>query len=511
MKRPVIIHPILFSVYPAAFFYSKNDWLFFWREPLVAVLIIASVAASVWLTLGALLRNYRKSGIIVSLFFVLFFFYGPVISALKTFLGDYARIRYLLAAFAAIFVAGTYFAVKTRQDLGYLTKVLNFTSIFIIFIPLAQIVIHQYQGAMAERGLEGPAAGENTVDIGFAAKQAAPDIYYIILDAYGHQDTLLKLLDYSNDDFYDFLSQRGFYIVGESASNYGATFLSIASSLNMRYLDDLVEKYGGEATTAGNTAPLRKMIDDNEIQRFLKARGYKYIYVSSGSYTPTSVSKTADISFSWDLAGLTFLKNDFFLILLNKFSVLNPLLLDRILSDGLIDTGEGVLYAFDRLDEIPGMQVDSPKLVIAHIMSPHPPANLDSECHIVDSLQAKQKEGRAGYIDKLICTNKLVEKFIEAVQNKSQSRPIIILQGDHGSRSGLEDDARTSLKNLNALHLPGDCKKVLHPYITPVNSFRLIFNCYFGANYEILENKNYLISDERFIYTLRDVTEEVWQ
>jgi hypothetical protein len=44
---------------------------------------------------------------------------------------------------------------------------------------------------------------------------------------------------------------------------------------------------------------------------------------------------------------------------------------------------------------------------------------------------------------------------------------------------------------LNAYYLPGGGNQLLHDHITPVNSFRLILNYYFGANYAELENASY--------------------
>ena len=60
---------------------------------------------------------------------------------------------------------------------------------------------------------------------------------------------------------------------------------------------------------------------------------------------------------------------------------------------------------------------------------------------------------------------------------------------------------------LNAIRLPGIEEK---PYdgITPVNTFRLIFNSYFGGNYEYLEDRMYL-SQHGAPYNFTDVTEKL--
>ncbi|MBN1546201.1 MAG: hypothetical protein JW902_06035, partial [Syntrophaceae bacterium] len=44
---------------------------------------------------------------------------------------------------------------------------------------------------------------------------------------------------------------------------------------------------------------------------------------------------------------------------------------------------------------------------------------------------------------------------------------------------------------LNCYYMPYDGSHNLYKEITPVNTFRVIFNHYFGTNYKILEDKSY--------------------
>ena len=58
---------------------------------------------------------------------------------------------------------------------------------------------------------------------------------------------------------------------------------------------------------------------------------------------------------------------------------------------------------------------------------------------------------------------------------------------------------------LNAYYLPDQNTELIYDSITPVNSFRLILNAYFNANYELLEDKSYF-SDYGQPYNFTDVT-----
>ena len=525
-RKIAVIHPIFLSLYFVVFFYSQNTWLFFWPDPFIAAGIIISATLFLFYIFARLLRDYKKGGLLISLSLLIFFSYGHIINSLKSLAGGAVRIRYVMLGLGLIYVFSAYVISRTRRDLARITKVLNLVAIFLVLIPSFQIGVQAYQTSVIGKKFNKDSSIQDNNPITQPLSNL-PDIYYIILDAYAHQETLKDSFGYSNDEFYSFLQEKGFYIASESNSNYGYTMLSLPSSLNMRYLDDLVEKYGSlAATLSGNTATLRYMMEDNEIQRFLKSRGYKFIYVSSGSFAPTSVNRSADVNFSWDLTRSLFVRNDFIVSLLRETFLLGPLYLDKRVGSTYSGDGEGVLYAFDRLREMPALPSANPVFVFAHILSPHPEFTLDRECNIIPQSQIPVTEGTASikpYLEKLICTNKRLEEFIDQALATSKTPPIIILQSDHGFGSGktslppkieTREDippeiAREYLRNFNAYYLPDGGNEILYPSITPVNSFRLVFNYYFNTSFELLEDKSYFLPNEQRIYQLFDVTDYV--
>jgi hypothetical protein len=107
-----------------------------------------------------------------------------------------------------------------------------------------------------------------------------------------------------------------------------------------------------------------------------------------------------------------------------------------------------------------------------------------------------------------------MEKVVNEILENSKQPPIIMILGDHGPRSEVvwesveKTNVRECLSILNAYYLPGDGDELLYPQITPVNSFRVIFNRYFGEQSNLLPDKSYFAGGV-YLYKFYDVTERV--
>ena len=87
---------------------------------------------------------------------------------------------------------------------------------------------------------------------------------------------------------------------------------------------------------------------------------------------------------------------------------------------------------------------------------------------------------------------------------------MIVIQSDHGTQltdagkvvayGGLPDDTLILERSgiLNVLHLPATCKRDgLYQSITPVNTFRLIFDACLGTEFGLLKDISYWSSYDR--------------
>jgi hypothetical protein len=345
----------------------------------------------------------------------------------------------------------------------------------LVALLTATVAYRFVESRVEDTGSEASAA----VAEGYAPKDL-PDIYYIILDGYASDRTLKEDYGYSNDEFLGFLERAGFQVVSAAHSNYARTFLSVASALSMEHMSPLFEHMDLQGVERAS----HPKIQNNQVARFLKARGYKYVLVGSG-WGPTTQSDLADVSLGCGEA------SEVSSYLIDK-TLLRVFSLDYLIR-------ERVLCALAKLRTV-RQELEGPLFVLAHVVSPHPPYVF----HADGSARAPGLIGlyeggweRDAYVDQLRFISERVEEVLGDLVSSGQPSPIIVLQADHGP--GAKDRyrefdgwVRERLTILNAYRVPDEVRRQLYPTITPVNSFRVIFNAYFGADYDLLDDSSYV-------------------
>src|SRR5690349_7474991 len=235
MLRKFPLYPILFSIFPvlslAGYNIDEVSLDVIWRPLLISLLIGTVLFGFARL----IFRDWDRAALAVSIILFLFFIYGQVYSVLEdvTF-GDVSLFRHrtLLPLFGLLLLAALVFVARWAHRSTASPYWLNLLSIVLLIYPVFQVALNEFQQWSADRAFD---SSPNQV----IEKTNRPDIYYIILDAYGRADVLQSLMGYDNHDFLNALRQRGFYVADCSQANYAYTEFSLTSSLNYDYLDQL--------------------------------------------------------------------------------------------------------------------------------------------------------------------------------------------------------------------------------------------------------------------------------
>jgi hypothetical protein len=239
-----------------------------------------------------------------------------------------------------------------------------------------------------------------------------PDIYYMVFDRYGGDETT-RTLGWDND-IDDYLESKGFYVPGESRSNYIRTALSLASSLNAEYLDELAR--GRDGST--DWAPVYKHIERHRVGAFLRSQGYSYTHVGT-MYYPTLDNPQATRN-------------------LHYYAVA-PSSVTRLLDSGVLDPMHRALrspWLDERLqnwhrtrrqieDVVRLVPERGPKFVFLHIMVPHPPYIFDGDGGFVSKDRQSQRTFAQNYRNAVTAANGMIRQLVEAILRESAS------PGDH--------------------------------------------------------------------------------
>ena len=164
------------------------------------------------------------------------------------------------------------FALRRARDLFNLTRILNAAGVFLVVSCLVLFCVR-----LAKRQSLPKTAGPKPAHAPRAAGPGYhPDIYFILLDQYPRSDSLKLICGGDNRPFLDGLRKLGFYVADRSASNYPRTVMTIASMLNMAYLDEkLLGPVKEDCPDLGLPA---RAIAHNAVFDFMHEHGYRTVY-----------------------------------------------------------------------------------------------------------------------------------------------------------------------------------------------------------------------------------------
>ena len=479
--------------------------------------MVLAVTCAVFVAYGLAVRHLgARAAILTTVTIVAVSHYADLSLWLNRFIGGAAYPEDVAMPWAIVaLVVALVGTCLMRSSMSLPNTILNGIAFVFLVTPLSQVGWHAWtsrQDIPARTGSEFlTGSAEQTVALGSGR---LPDIYYIILDRYASQKTLLTEYGFNNQEMIDYLEAKGFFVASASHSNYLKTATSLASSLSMGYINFLSEK-ADEYGTAWQ--PIYHMLGEHEVGRFLKERGYTYAQIGSW-WRPTQYNAFANESYSYGFS-------EFDYVYLRKTML--PQLIEAILPGSNLaqrmrwDSGQcqRVPRQMEQIEAIGGRT--TPTFVFAHILLPHEPYVFDAQGRCLSHAEVDARGVKAGYVGQLQYANVLLRDLVSDLLDRPGKKPIIILQADEGPfperyatgqlswREATSAELQMKTGILNAYFFPDRNYKALYPGITPVNSFRIVFDQYLGSEFGLLPDRVYASPDVFHIYEFFDVTDKV--
>ncbi|MFQ5565407.1 MAG: hypothetical protein ACE5EU_03495 [Paracoccaceae bacterium] len=365
------------------------------------------------------------------------------------------------------------------------------------------------------------------------ADQAAgrlPDIIYIVPDRYGNSAALEAGFRHDNSAFVGGLRRRGFLVADAARANYSNTPYSIASMMNMQYLEPMLQRLDGEVR---RIEPIYSLIRENLVVARLKQMGYRYVHVAS-FWDGTRKSPQADLTvdlWSFDFGG------EFSLAVFQQM----PLLLLAVATVSSPDRCAALKRQLSYLEGVGGE--DQPTFVFAHLLVPHAPILTDADGNCISPMEYPVRPRgvtweafREGFSGFLSYFNTRILEIFDRQKAHNPNPLIFVIQADEGpypkayresilgGRDRPETEAEpfdwqtasdaqllTKFGIINALYLGGasDGGAEVPQTMTPVNNWRVIFGHLDGTVYPMLPDRHFMLPDQKELYRLIDFTERL--
>ncbi|MEI6124057.1 MAG: hypothetical protein WCQ95_10580 [Bacteroidota bacterium] len=450
-------------------------------DKLVFSMIIFFTNITIYVLAYLLLKNKIKAGILILMPLMFLDFYFDAFNYLIQL--SFIKPLYLIIGFKVHKLALFFLSVITlllfiyfrRSKLRFVKFNLYLNIVFGIFLCIEIVkytsTILNTHELKLENTFNTPIKFTKNTD-------SLPDIYFVIFDSYTGNASLRRYWNYDNLDIQSFLIGKGFLVPTFAQSCYNGTTFSIPSFLNASYIN-IQNKSEADKTRC---IDLVDLLRHNQISKELLNYGYKFQEYSIFNRKPKP-----DLQ-SFFIENLYY--RTFFYLVQEKFFGL------KNVNYSLVNESN-----FKKLLEV--KKHESPVIHYAYFYMPHCPYLFDSTGkEIYDKNICYDCLNKEAYKEQLIYTNskiKIITNHILKVDPKS----IIIFQADHGFRFLFDIDAKDRREEgfsiFQAIYLPNKNYKNIADTTYSVNTFRYVFNNYFGTNLPVLKGKKVNVGDENEI------------
>ncbi|MDX2246053.1 MAG: sulfatase-like hydrolase/transferase [Bacteroidia bacterium] len=449
---------ILYSWKQSLYFFSLPEAFLFWLAGTIGFLLLV-------LALNLLIfNNLAKASASVSFAGIVFLHYSTLykfISENPT-VSEMGRHRFLVPLFLILWGIGMYYLHFHQKEPRRLTRYLNLLFLILVTGEIFQVIVgygQWYEGwkELKEKYVNAPALAVS------AKRDSFPDIVHIIVDAHTSFESLEKFWDYS-PSLREFFRQNNFYIAEKARSNYDHTGQSISSLFAG---DSIPLLHTMNVESHLSNATVLELISHGKIPRSLMKQGYQIINYSF-----------------FDLPGAPRSRQNPFIshpVRTGKF-LWSKTLGGKLQSDFFQKpTFQSDQETVELLKNISFSDYDSPVFVYAHLVIPHAPYFFDEKGKNFPDGHPPGKEDHEAYRDQLIYTDQKLTEIVTALLRDPTRQPVIIIQGDHGSRilPDPEENPTERFTILNAFYFPDGDYTLLDDSLTTRETYPVVWEKYF--------------------------------
>jgi len=486
----VLLLPTFFVIHG----YAENFGLINFNDCLVLLATYLTATLMIYFMGWLLFRNHLKASLFAGYLLFLYLFFGAIDDFFKAHLLLFSRYIIIIPGYFLSICLLVVYLLKTKTVFHRPTFFLNILLLIYLLIDISSIAWNSSHPNADKLSIYG---SDKIIDYKPCAGCKNPDLYFLVFDEYTSTDNLKKTFNYDNSKLDSFLLQRGFAIQSRSQSNYNFTPFSIASILNMNYIQGI--KNTG-ACTIQDYANCNRLIRNNAIIRFLSTRNYDVVNYSI-----------------FDLAGYPALIESSLLPVKTRL-ITDQTLFNRMVHDlgwhlymGKFEIkwlSKNIIYGTlnNNNTMMSWVKTESrrnsahPRFVYAHFEMPHPPFYFDKnfqprdEKELVAEKKTTNIDSYKGYLP---YTNSKIEELVDSIQINTNNSAVIILMGDHGFRVEMGNLSHShQFKNLNAVYFPDKNYQLMTDSITGVNQFRVILNSLFDQQLPMLKDTAIFLRDQ---------------
>jgi hypothetical protein len=403
-----------------------------------------------------------------------------------------------------------------------------------VFLSQFMRIAHVYPHMLAESKVQAPSLGKPATK-GDGQK---PDIYYIVLDRYASDQTLQSQFNYQNP-FTNFLKTSNFQVNSNAYANYPYTPISISSTINAQYTDQLVVPY--KDSDVQSRTLYHNLIRQSSVIKALKQNGYQYYSIGS-SYGASNRAPLADRDYMWDhlitffghqkrLRGIEateFLQSPFYRFGQVAVSWWPFKAQDHTQIDDVRD----------QLNNLTDLSKDSTggHFVFAHFLVPHDPFyfNADGSFNAHPDTANDGKAVKQKYLGQVQFISDQMQGIVSNIQKSSGGKAVILFNADEGPypqvmnqsflkpnyenavqedgvvkgdmRAWPDDWLRMKFGILQAAYIP-KATEADQQHLSSVNLFRIVLNRYLGYSLNYLPDCHYALSSgSQAEYNYGDIT-----